>query len=238
LTRHAQTAPWLGVQGAVARDCRFAGGYRFALAGYPSRGPSNAAVTRSDPSRPNLGAAGRRRPRGAVRLLNDPWRSSRSPIDRVTSPDRYHHSSSGSRPVADRPPSTGTTAPVTKLALSESRKAITSATSSGRPTRPSGWMRAISRSMLALALTTMMPAGTAGAAPAPRRRGMEPRGRRRYRSLPPMARTYARDAVRRAAQADGGIKRPPATWRCRPRRPRGGGRGPAVGSRQPSPTPW
>jgi hypothetical protein len=44
-----KTASWLGVQGAIARDCRFAGVYRFALAGDPTRGPSNPAVTRSDP---------------------------------------------------------------------------------------------------------------------------------------------------------------------------------------------
>src|SRR5205085_11666628 len=43
----------------------------------------------------------------------------------------------GYRPMP-RPPSTGTTAPVTYAAASEHRKAMTSATSSGVPNRPRG----------------------------------------------------------------------------------------------------
>ena len=56
------------------------------------------------------------------------------------------HASSGSRPSAERPPSTGKTAPLTKLASSESRYATASATSLGRPTLPTGCRRRISPS--------------------------------------------------------------------------------------------
>src|SRR5690606_22004540 len=56
---------------------------------------------------------------------------------------------SGSRASTDRPPSTGTVAPVTNAASSDSRWAITAATSAAVPTRPSGWIRRISSSTCA-----------------------------------------------------------------------------------------
>src|SRR4029450_2834549 len=64
---------------------------------------------------------------------------------------------SGSWPSTDRPPSTGTVAPLTKLASSASSQATAAATSWGRPMRPTGCSRPSSSSIRAAAVGSWRP---------------------------------------------------------------------------------
>lgn len=75
-----------------------------------------------------------------VEVLQDQWSASRTHAP--PRPSSSLGKSSHRKQVCERPPSTGSVTPVIQAALGEARKAIASATSSGWPILPKGWVDA------------------------------------------------------------------------------------------------